>query len=106
MTSIVIDDATLAVLQKADGLSEIKDSAGNLVGFFAPRNLENATKLVQVASRCSQAELERRKNSKGKVFTTLEVFKYLQTLTPDPKEKEGLQKKIDEIAERDRCDAR
>jgi hypothetical protein len=63
MTSLIADDAMLAVLRQAAGLAEIRDTRGEVVGFFAPVSLEQARRYAEAAARIDRAELERRKQS-------------------------------------------
>jgi hypothetical protein len=42
MTTLTVDDATLALLRQAKGLTEIRDGTGAIVGFFAPVSMERA----------------------------------------------------------------
>ena len=47
---------------------------------------------------------ERRRQTREKGYTTKEVFEHLKSLTSDEPMRDYLQKKIDLLAERDRCD--
>jgi hypothetical protein len=104
MITVTADDAMLAKLRAANGLVEIRDGEGKVVGFFAPVSLENAARYASAAARIDRAELERRKAEENGGYTTREVFEHLKTLTTDPVELAHLQRHIDDLAARDACD--
>jgi hypothetical protein len=86
---------------------EITDAKGKLLGIFVPANLERGRKLFEEAvANTDWAEIKRRANSGQKGRTTKEVFERLLSLTTDPVVRADLQKKIDALAERDRCPTR
>ena len=85
---------------------EISDANGKLLGLFVPANLEREKQLyAKGAARIDPAEIERRKQSKEKSYTTKEVFEHLKSLTPDPAMQTYLQRILEELAERDKCAA-
>lgn len=103
MISFTLDEAAAAQLRQAEGLAEVRDPTGTVIGFFAPVRMAQAAAYATAAARIDRAELERRKNAPGKKYTTREVFEHLLSLTTDPAEQEHLRKLIAEVAERDRC---
>jgi hypothetical protein len=80
MNTLIADDAVLAVLRQAKGLSEIRDASGTVVGFFAPVSLERAHLYAQAAAQIDPTEIKRRKEAGGKTHTTAEVLEHLKSL--------------------------
>lgn len=103
MTTLTADEAMLAVLRQANGLAEIRDTSGAVVGFYAPVTLEHAAQFASAAAHIDPAELKCRRESTDTCYTTREVFERLRSLTPDEEMRAYLQKKIDGLAERDGC---
>src|SRR5262249_25642850 len=103
MTALIADEATLAFLRQAQGMAEIRDRAGNVIGVFAPACPPNGGKLA--GSLIDPAEIARRKKETAKGYTTRQVFEHLLSLTEDAEERSHLQKLIAEVAERDACAA-
>src|SRR5438552_15390478 len=103
MTSLTADEAVLAILQQAKGLTEIRDPKGAVIGYFAPAALGEGESEAERSARFDPAEIERRKSAQGKGRTTRQVFEYLQSLTTDEKMRGYLQQKIDSLTERDQC---
>jgi hypothetical protein len=85
----------LAILNQAKDLAEIRDPDGKVVGFFAPSALKDAPDYARLAALFDHEEIERRKASKEKGYTTREVFEHLKSLTEDAEERAYLQEKID-----------
>lgn len=83
---------------------EISDSNGKLLGVFVPANLERGKQLyANGATKIDPAEIERRKRANNRAFTTEEVFRHLLSITTDPQMRDYLHKKINAVAERNRC---
>ncbi len=99
MITITADAALLATLRQADGPAQVRDTNGNVVGFFAPVAPEHA----EAAARTDWEELDRRARSTGG-RTLKEIFQRLQTLTTDEAVRGRLQKKIDQMTEDEGCD--
>ena len=95
MTTLTADEAMLAVLRQANGLAEIRDPSGAIVGFFAPVSLERAHLHAQAAARIDPTEIKRRKESERQGHTTREVFEHLKSLTADPAMQAYLRQKIE-----------
>jgi len=102
MITVTADDVALATLRRATGPAEIRDTKGNLVGFFAPANA-GQVRLNGPATEADLPEIERRKVAETGGKTTREVFERLQSLTTDPALQAHLQQKIDKPAEEERC---
>jgi hypothetical protein len=83
MRSLTVDGAVLAVLSQADGLTEIRDAAGRVVGFLAPVSVERAHLYAEAAARIDPTAIRRRKEAGGQTYTTREVLARLQSLDPD-----------------------
>jgi hypothetical protein len=102
MITLTADEVTLAILRQASGLAEIRDPSGATVGFFAPVSMERAHLYAQAAAQ-ARTEIERRKREEQAGRTTREVFEHLQSLTDDPDLRAYMQKKIDDLRQRDGC---
>src|SRR5260370_38909783 len=103
MGSIVANRTMLQALGGVRELTVIRNPQGEIIGLFAPRALQHASKYAELFTRFDPAEIERRKRSGKKGFTTKEVFQKLQSLTKDRSMKNHLQKLIKGLEERDRC---
>jgi hypothetical protein len=103
MTSLIADEGMLTILSQAKELTEIRDSSGKVIGFFAPVALENAHIYAKIAAGIDPLEIQRRKEWKEPGVSTREVFEHLKSLTKDAQMREYLQAKIDRLVERDRC---
>ncbi len=79
MTTLTADDAMLAVLGQASELAEIRDTTGTVVGFFAPVAIDRAPLFARAAAQADPAEVQRRKESGGKTYTTQEVLDRLRS---------------------------
>lgn len=96
MVALTADEGMVALLRQATEVVEIRDLRGSVVGFFAPATLKDADEAVKVAALFDWDEIERRKASKEKGYTTREVFEHLLSLATDPAERAQLQELIDE----------
>ena len=85
---------------------QVFDLDGKLVGVYVPsgHTVVVPQNVTLPRPTIDPQELERRRQSKEKGFTTEEVFAHLQTLTKDEKVRAYLSAKKQEIAERGRCD--
>lgn len=72
MGRITIDDATRDKLAGAGGFSELRDSAGNLVGYFTPKADQ------RLIPQISEEEILRRM-SQGELYTYEEVMAHLRS---------------------------
>jgi hypothetical protein len=80
MITLIADDAMLATLRQANGLAEVRDASGTIIGFFAPVSLDRAHLYAQAAAQTDPMEVKRRKESGGKTHTTQEVLDHLRSL--------------------------
>jgi hypothetical protein len=80
MITLTADEKMLAILREAKGLAEIRDSSGEIIGFFAPVSVERAHLYAQAATQISPAEVKRRKEEGGPTHTTQEVLRHLDSL--------------------------
>jgi hypothetical protein len=80
MTSLTVDNATLATLSQAKELVEIRDPNGTVLGFFAPVALERAHLYAAAAAQIDPTEIQRRKATPQKTHTTQEVLEHLDSL--------------------------
>jgi hypothetical protein len=80
MITLKVDDAMLAVLKQVNGLAEIRDSNGQVVGFFAPVSVDRAHLYAQAAAQLDPQEIKRRKEAGGPTHTTQEVLDHLRSL--------------------------
>ena len=80
MISLIANDAALAILRQATGLAEIRDSNGQIIGFFAPVALEKAHLYAEAAAHFDPSENQRRKAEKLPGRTTGEVLEHLRSL--------------------------
>jgi hypothetical protein len=103
MTHLIADDAMLAVLNQVKELTEIRDVRGNVIGFYAPKDLEDARQYVRAVAHIDPAEIERRKAANLPGRTTREVFEHLKSLTKDEQLRGYLDTKIKGLTERDAC---
>jgi hypothetical protein len=79
MTTLTADDAVLALLRQANGVTEIRDATGTVVGFFAPVSLDRAPLYVQAAAQSNPQETRQRKDAGGATHTTEEVLDRLRS---------------------------
>jgi len=80
MFTLTADDNMLAVLRQAQGLAEIRDASGTVVGFFAPVSVERAHLYAQAAAQIDPTEVKRRKEAGGETHTTQQVLEHLRSL--------------------------
>ncbi len=80
MTSLTADDHLLALLKPVKELAEIRDSSGNVIGFFAPVAVEHAAHYVNAASKINPADIQRAKQEPGPGRTTADVLNHLKSL--------------------------
>jgi hypothetical protein len=123
MSSIVANEEMLTVLRQATGVVDVCDAEGKVVGFLTPvgtpwtRHVAraiaafNAGKddydaLADGEEASEVAAIERQLASNGKGYSLAEVYEHLKSLTAEPEQRDYLQKKIDRLKERDRCDTR
>lgn len=80
MTTLTADEALSGQLRQVNGLAEIRDASGTILGFFTPVSLERAHLYAQAAAQTDPTEVQRRKEAGGKTHTTQEVLDHLRSL--------------------------
>jgi hypothetical protein len=80
MISFTLDEAAVAQLRQAQGLAEIRDGSGTVIGFFAPVSLERAPLYAEAAARIDPTAIQRQKQTPQKTHTTEEVLAHLDSL--------------------------
>jgi hypothetical protein len=98
MTILTVDEALLATLRRATGPAEVRDAAGNLVGFFTPAHARPSYPTTR-ATEADLPELDRRRATEQGGKTLREIFEHLKTLTTDPSTLADLEQRIQELAE-------
>jgi hypothetical protein len=78
MTQVVVDGALLSKLQELAEPVELCDKAGRVLGRFLP--VIDPSQYEGLEPQISKEELQRRKQSKGKTYTTAEVLAHLEQL--------------------------
>jgi hypothetical protein len=78
MSSIVVDSATREKLSNVFNTVELRDESGTILGYFSPKI--DPTQWEPLEPQISEEELERRRNSKEKRYTTAEVLAHLEKL--------------------------
>ena len=121
MSSITANEEMLTVLRQATGVVEVCDAEGKVVGYLTPgatpwtRHVARAIAAFNAgkddydpltdgegASEIDAIERQLSLNVKG--YTLAEVYEHLKALTAEPELRDYLQKKIDRLTERDRCE--
>jgi len=80
MNRIVTDAALNQSLVKLDGLTELRDDDGRVLGYFAPACHDSAAMYVEAAAHFDPDEMKRRKESNTKGSTTSEVLDRIKSL--------------------------
>jgi hypothetical protein len=80
MTTIPLDDQTLASLIAANRMVAVSDSTGQVVGFFAPIAMPLAAEYATAAATIYPTKDAHRNAPRGKGRTTAEVCDYLRSL--------------------------
>ena len=91
MKTLIADQSLQTLLIQTHELAEIRDSQGNVLGFFFPAE---SKKLLPI------------KAVPGKAYSTREVFEHLKKLPCDVESQTDLDKHIKELRARDECDIR
>ncbi len=77
MSKLIVDAAILDKLKDLEDPVEVCDEAGQVVGHFFPK-LD--PKKYKLEPQISKEEIERRRKSNQKTYTTAEVIAYLEKL--------------------------
>ena len=78
MTRIILDEVLRDKLQNFSQTIEVCDAAGRVVGRFFPTL--DLSQYEPLEPQISNEEMQRRRQSKGKCYTTAEVLAYLEKL--------------------------
>lgn len=78
MTQIILDANTREKLAAVTEIVELCDDSGRVLGRFLP--IFDPSRYEGLQPQISKEELQRRKQSKGKTYTTAEVLAYLEKL--------------------------
>jgi hypothetical protein len=78
MSQIIVDAAAAAQLRAATSPVEVRDPSGKLLGRFAPAIDWSEYELI--GPELSEEELQRRRESGRKKYTTAEVLEHLRRL--------------------------
>lgn len=76
MTRVVLDASLRAKLNDLTHPLEFCDEAGHVLGRFTPT--PDASRYEALEPQISRDEMERRKRSKGKTYTTAQVLEHLE----------------------------
>jgi hypothetical protein len=123
MPSITANEELLTVLRQAVGVVDVCDSDGKVVGYLTPVSTPGTRQLARAIAAFHAGKddydpfsdgddavavnaIERQMVANAKGCTLAEVYEHLQSLTADPGLRDYLQRKIDRLTERDRCDTR
>jgi hypothetical protein len=74
MNSFTVDTSLQDSLSKLPGLTEVRDSAGTVLGYFSPASHKSAEAYAQAAAHFDPDEMKRRKLSNEKGRSTAEVL--------------------------------
>src|SRR5437868_3877576 len=98
MQSLILNDQGASILRQTAEVAEIRDSAGNLLGFFTPvgRQIEEPRR------RFTKEEIEARCSKPG--MPLIEVFRRMLPLAPDEKSRADLEARIQQMAAEKECD--
>ncbi len=90
----------MAWLCQGKGGTEVRDTAGKVIGFFAPCDLSNEQASVLMLAQMGLNELKRRGNSKEKGSTLAEIWERLRLLDAENERRitAGLPRFIDDEA--------
>jgi hypothetical protein len=122
MKNVTANEEMLASLRNCKSAVQVRDTEGYIVGYFVPFVRERAhlyheafaqlepsengdDGLVDLREDFDLGEVEKMlASNEGKGVTLVGVYEYLLDITPEPQWREHLQKQIDRLKERDRCD--
>lgn len=80
MNILTADTSLQHSLDHLNGLTEIRDAAGGLIGYFSPATKAASAVYAQAAAEFDLDELQRRKQSREKGLTTQQVLAHLKSL--------------------------
>jgi hypothetical protein len=74
MNTFTLDPSLQQSLASLPGLTEVRDSAGTVIGFFSPASKQSSEAYSQAAAHFSPDEMKRRKASNEQGRPTSEVL--------------------------------
>jgi hypothetical protein len=80
MITVTADAALGETLSKLDKPAEIRDEGGHVIGYFAPAGQPKSLLYLQAAAHFNPEEMQRRKNSGERGYSTAEVLEHLNSL--------------------------
>lgn len=80
MTTVTANDSILQLIGGLHGVTEIRDSGGNLLAYIAPAHDPLQAAYLEARQNLDPQELARRKASPGPDRTLAEVFQHLKSL--------------------------
>jgi hypothetical protein len=78
MTKVVVSEATRKLFHDFSQPLEVCDESGQVLGRFYP--FPDPARYEGLEPQVSREEIERRRQNKGKTYTTAEVLAYLEKL--------------------------
>jgi hypothetical protein len=83
MHQITASDDLHSLLTPLTHLTEIRDSSGHILGYYAPVAESEKLLYVQAAAHFDPHEIQRRKESEQQDFTLAEVLEHVKSLEPN-----------------------
>lgn len=80
MKALIANDAVLQLFHGLSGTAEVRDAAGNLVGYVASAEDPLRKAYLEARQHFDPEELKRRKGSTAPYLTLAEVFQRLESL--------------------------
>ncbi len=82
MSTITVEQGLLPLLRQLNEVTEVRDSKGQLLGYFTPATQEHARLYAKAFAMLDSEELKRRKqrNAGHPGFTIEQVMQHLQSL--------------------------
>jgi hypothetical protein len=74
MNTVTVDSSLQQSLAGLPGLTEVRDSAGVVIGYFSPASKQSSEVYSQAAAHFDPKEMERRKTSNQRGSSTSEVL--------------------------------
>ena len=80
MIHITADAELQAKLSGLEGPAEIRDESGKVIGYFTPADRDEQNLYQRAVAKLDHDEMNRRKKTGQKGFTTEEVVEHLESL--------------------------
>lgn len=81
MNTFTADSSLVPTLSNLAGLTEVRDSQGQVIGYFSPTSHKSPEAYVQAAAHFNPDEMKQRKLSKEAGRTTSEVLQQIASST-------------------------